>query len=159
MRIFLEGEGPAVDALKEVLCGGGHEFSPSVATADAWLLLPPFVNRIETSRDLVRLAPRLSAPVLVCLVSFEPSVHWPANFCHVCEGTLRGNAAYKCPVTRTHFRTPLPARDSELLLGADTDEAAEALRVLWQPCSSCPAPLAVERVYPTEQAAEQKLRA
>lgn len=157
MRIYLLGEGPAVDALKQLLQSSGHELTTNLAEAEALLICPPPTDRVQTSLQLIDLAAKLPGPILISLVSFEPNLLWPANFCHVCEHTLRDQVAFRCLVTRTHFRTAFPERSSDLLLGADTELLKEALLAVWQPCSDGPTPLPVEMVYPTEVAAETVL--
>jgi hypothetical protein len=157
MRIYLLGDGPAVQALKQLLQTSGHELTTNLADAEALLVCPPATDRDETSKELVKLAAMLPGPILISLVSFEPNLHWPANFCHACDGTLRGHVAFRCLTTRTHFRTSFPERTSDLLLGADTDVLKAALLAVWQPCSDGSTPLTVEMVDPTEEAAAKVL--
>jgi hypothetical protein len=160
MHIYLSGEGPRVDCLKLLLQAAGHEFSDTPATAEAWLCCQPLGfqgarERHQTQQLIAERCREFTLPFLLCLVTMEPNDLWPANFCHICEGVLRGNAVHPWQVTRAHFRSPLPERTSELILGADQEAAADLLRKLFGPVFDSPSPLSVERVFAAELAAEK----
>ena len=74
MRIFLPGDDPRVDCLKQIAIKSGHELTDSVGDADVVLccqaLLGP-IFRDDTLRLLKRLGNQLVRPITFCLVSFE----------------------------------------------------------------------------------------
>lgn len=163
MRIHLPGKDPLVAALNPFLTGGGHALTPTVADAEIILCSQPVpvddtpVYRTDTSRLLMKLAHQLRGPIVISLVSFEPNLLWPANFCHVCESPIRGNSGYPFAMTRTHFRSKLPERDCELILGADADEVRDLLLAVWQPCLDPSAQIITDRVFAAELLAEKVL--
>jgi hypothetical protein len=160
MRIYLSGEGPRVDCLKLLLEPAGHEITPTTAAAEVWLCCqPPGFNgrkeRHETQQLIAERCPGFTGPFTLCLVTMEPNDLWPANFCHICEGILRSNALHEWQVVRAHFRSPLPGRASELVLGGNTPAAENVLRAVFGPTNDAPAPLPIKRVFAAELAAEK----
>ncbi len=158
MRIYLNGDGPRVERLKLLLAAAGHEITPAIATAKAWLCCQPLGfqgarERHQTQQMIMEHCRDFTGPGVLCLVTMEPNDLWPANYCHITENTLR-NSGHSWQVTRAHFRTPLPERSSELILGANKEREVDTLREIFGPASDLPAPLAVERVFAAELAAE-----
>ena len=62
-------------------------------------------------------------------------------------------------MTRAHYRSHMPDRASELVLGADCQEAINILRDAWEPMTDRPPPLEVESVFRAELAAEAVITA
>lgn len=162
MHIYLSGEGPRVDCLKLLLEPAGHVITPTVATAEVWLCCqPPGFNgareRHQTQQLIAQRCAEFTGPFTLCLVTMEPNDFWPANLCHICENIVRCHALHEWQVTRAHFRSTLPERTSELVLGADRETAAEVLRAVFGPINDAPAPLPVDPVFAAELAAEKAI--
>ena len=164
MRISLPGNDPRVECLKKLAIESGHELTECVADAEVLLCCQLLqeeggaVFRHTTLELLQRISRDINGPLTVCFVSFEPNFAWTAGFCHCGDTTLRMNSRHPWHMTRAHVRAPMPGRSSELILGADCDEAAETLLAVWEPMTDVQ-PLSVEKVFVAELAAESVVSA
>lgn len=163
MRIFLPGNDPRVECLKQLATSSGHQLTDCVADAEVLLCCQSLpeegpVFRHTTLELLQRISSDISGPITVCFVSFEPNFAWPAGFCHCGDTTLRMNSRHPWHMTRAHVRSHMPGRSSELVLGADCEEAADILLAVWEPMSDVQ-PLSVEKVFVAELAAESVVSA
>jgi hypothetical protein len=155
MRVFFSGAGPRNAHLRERIVATGLELVPTLDGADIWVCCQPEphegpVFRHETLAELQHTVRELTRPITICLVSFEPNTIWPAGFCHAADTTIRGNTGQPWQMTRAHVQSSTLQRTSPLILGADSDEAGDLLREVWQPLSDLPAPLPVWSVLRAE---------
>lgn len=162
MRILVPGAHPRAVQLAELLQTAGHEVVTAAETADVVLCCQADDNdgpvyRHQLLELLSALGSQLRAPCLVCLVSLEPNLVWPAGFCHTACTTLRfSGTAERFPVTRAHLQSLTLPTPADLILGADADADKKALRTIWQGLFESQDPLPIGGIFEAELAAEYK---